>query len=340
MMHNGRGGPRIVRDAVTYMGLAASMGPWLGHVRRGLDQYLLSRELARPSLEDLGSRAVSATVGVSVRGGGGGGGGGSRAQRQRVAEWRALANYALAAEANVVVAKGNAAYLLRRRISRPSNADRDAGLHLTDAFDSGPSDTTPPSTRQSLGSLGAYELTLLQACAEAQQGQTWGSCGSGGGGPAVGDDEAFFSLLIGDVHFKGRAGDFTADDAQAQWWYNRASARGSALGSLYSGAMLQFHTDSGSAADDVRAIQYYDYAVRQMGGAGDDDGTDSGSSGAVPVPALMATWRVDADAANGQVAGSVLMFASAFRFLLRNKGSYLLSPLAWVARYFWTSEWR
>jgi hypothetical protein len=327
MMHNGRGGPRIVRDAVTYMGLAASMGPWLGHVRRGLDQYLWSRELARPSLADLGSRALDVTVGAADD---------SQAQRQRVAEWRALANYVLAAEANVVMAKGNAAYLLRRRLSRPSDVDREAGLRLADAFDSGPGDTSPPSTRQSLGSLGAYELTLLQACTEAQQGQTWGSCGGGGDSPAVGDNEAFFSLLIGDVYFKGR-GDLPADDVLAQWWYNRASAHGSALGSLYSGAILQFHADSGSAADDVRAIQYYDYAVRQIGGGGDDDDTGLGSGS---LGALMATWRVDADAAKGQVAGSVLLFASAFRFLLRNKGSYLISPLAWVARYFWTGEWR
>ena len=206
MNEHGLGGERNVHMAFYYAGVSAGMGDWQGYVRRGMDQYLLSRELDASHVPLVGGVVGHATDAVETIVGRSSAEGTplTTKQLQRLAEWRAVANYVVASVNNVVVAKGNAAYLLRRRIIRPSTVDRDTGLQLLHLFDGANALSHDGSLGEQRGKaslrkplvthpvfrfLGHTELHLLQSCAEAPH-HHWGVCGGSSGGRVVGGDEA------------------------------------------------------------------------------------------------------------------------------------------------------
>ena len=131
-----------------------------------------------------------------------------------------------------------------------------------------------------------------------------------------------YALFIGDLYYHGRL-DVPADSHEAALWYAKASDRGSALGALYSGALVHF--DPTGVSDEVRAVEYYDRALALMQVAKDADTSTSASA-----LALAAAWRVDADVAHHHLSTSVVMFASVLRYLLHNKGSIFVAPLGWI----------
>lgn len=82
-------------------------------------------------------------------------------------------------------------------------------------------------------------------------------------------------FLLGHSFFEGAG--VHKDLDEAAWWYSRASAKGSAMGSAYVGVM--YHFGLGLEKNTVRAARYYNDALEK--GKGEES---SPQTGAVVMP--------------------------------------------------------
>ena len=84
--------------------------------------------------------------------------------------------------------------------------------------------------------------------------------------------------------------------------------------------------------DFDRATRYYDLSISQL-----NDTTSMNPAQALSL--VFTHWKMDPDSANVQMTATVLMVATALRFLLKNRSLALIYPLAWIANKIGEYTW-
>ena len=248
MYMEGIGVPRSATQALFFTTAAIGVGPWAGWLRRGFDSYLI------------GTRSrFSTVIGGSLR--------------LDMSLRRSLFCYLYAAEFGFEVAGANAAFILRRKLNTLGNVVAVGG-----------SDGTPMSFDFGLA------LQLRQLALSAHHGRSDAFVGIGNLFYLYASQTADKKMMITDhttttTQFLSWMMSFSdimvvsssplsnndmdhTDEIVHQyqtlsvWWYSKASAAGDALGSIYSGMMVQMGIGV-PKRNPLRAQRYFKLALHQ-----------------------------------------------------------------------------
>lgn len=269
MHYEGKGVSRSVKESVYYFDVANDIGPWMGWLRRGFDQFAQNEKGVLPVRSDVGAYS------------------------------RAVMCYLHAGElGHYEVSQSNAAYLIQRKLSGKAlqyltgnNLLESSFLLAQSPFDGSIDSKAISQEHADMSNVLADRLLIRELALSSSRGNANSACSLGAlilsgrtGGEASTESEAVvdspedlmdvvvkrFDLQYSIQNYlptKYKAVDDNAltrvsssNGKAALLWFSKASAMNSAMGSFYAGLLYHFGI-GGVERNLLRAHRYYSSAI-------------------------------------------------------------------------------